>query len=130
MKYDLAFPRKIVLVLLAIGLVAVYPLYTLGDRGVTTGFVAGGLISFMNVLAGYFSIEYAFDKPNTTFLKIILGGMGIRLLAIAAIFFLLIKVFDFHALSLTASLFFFYFLFVIFEILFVNKKLALKKSPS
>ena len=130
MKFDIAFPKKIVLVLLLIGVLAVYPLYKVSDREVTVGFVTGGLISFINVLVGFFSIEYAFDKSNATFLKVILGGMGIRLLAIAALVFILIKVFDFHVFSLTASLFFFYFLFVIFEIVYVNKKLTLKKNPS
>ncbi len=130
MNFDLAFPKKIVSVFLLIGLLAVYPLYEIGDREITVGFITGGLIGFLNVLAGYFSIEYAFEKSNVTFLKVILGGMGIRLIAIAALVLVLIKVFDFHITSLTASLFFFYFLFVILEILFVNKKLTLKKNLS
>ncbi|MEK6569806.1 MAG: ATP synthase subunit I [Bacteroidota bacterium] len=128
MKFDLAFPRKIVVLLFFIGLLSVYPLYRIGDGEVTAGFIAGGLIGFLNVLAGYFSIEYAFDKSNVTFLKVILGGMGVRLFLIAAAVVILIKVFHFHLYSLTVSLFFFYFLFVILEILFVNKKLSVKKN--
>lgn len=130
MKLDLEFPKKITTILLLIGLLSVYPLYRVGDAGITAGFIAGALISFLNALAGYFSIEYAFDRPNVTFLKVILGGMGIRLLLIGAAVILFIKVFHFHLYSLTASLFFFYFLFMILEILFVNKKLSVKKKVS
>ena len=130
MKLDFSFPRKIVLVLLLIGLLSVYPLYKVGDSEITIGFIAGCLISFLNVLFGYFSIEYAFDKPHPTFLKVILGGMGVRLFFIAALVIFLIKVLHFHLYSLTASLFFSYFLFVTLEILFVNKKLSQKKNLS
>ncbi len=130
MKLHPTFPMRIGLVLLIAALLSIYPLYRLGDREVTAGFIAGALISFLNVLGGYISIEYAFEKPSVTFLKVILGGMGIRLLLIAAVVVVLIKFFHFHVYSLTASLFFFYFLFVILEIMFVNKKTSVKKKLS
>jgi len=128
MKLDLTFPKKIGLLLLVVVLLSIYPLYRLGDREITAGLLAGALISFLNVLGGYLSIEYAFEKSSATFLKVILGGMGIRLLLIAVVVLALIKVFHFHVYSLTASLFFFYLLFMILEIRFVNRKISVKKK--
>lgn len=125
-KFDMRFPKQIVLATLAVGLLASYPMYVWADREIVVGVVTGGIISLINVLIGYISVEFAFNKSNATFLKVVLGGMGIRLSLIAVTLILLIKVFDIHLYSLISSMFFFYFLYIIFEIVFVNKKIALK----
>ena len=130
MKFDLTLPKRIILLVLLIAVLAAYPLLKAGDRDITVGFITGCLISLVSVTVGYLLIEYGIEKPNATFLKIILGGMVARLILIPAVVVVLIRVFRFHLISLTASLFFSYFLFLIVEILFLNKKLALKKVHS
>jgi F0F1-type ATP synthase assembly protein I len=130
MRFDPTLPKRIVLLVLLIGVLAAYPLFKVGDREITVGFITGCLISLVNATAGYLLIEYGIEKPNATFLRIILGGMVARLILTPAVVVVLIRVFGFHLLSLTASLFFSYFLFLVVEILFLNKKLALKKIHS
>lgn len=130
MKFDPTLPKRIILLVLLIGVLAAYPLYKAGDRQVTAGFITGCLISLVNVTAGYLLIEYGIEKPNATFLKIILGGMVARLIVTPALVVVLVRVFGFHLVSLTISLFLSYFLFLVFEILFLNKRLALKKIHS
>ena len=130
MKFDLVLPKRILFTVVLIGVLSVYPLYKVGDREITVGCITGFLIGLVNVAAGYLLIEYGIEKPNATFLKLILGGMVARLIVTPAVVVVLIRVFGFHLLSLTGSLFFFYFLFLIFEILFLNKKLSLKKIQS
>ena len=130
MKFDATLPKRIILLVLLIGILAAYPLFKAGDREITVGFITGCLISLVSVTVGYLLIEYGIEKPNATFLKIILGGMAARLILIPVVVVVLIRVFQFHLVSLTASLFLSYFLFLIFEILFLNKKLALKKVHS
>ena len=130
MKFDPTLPKRIILLVLLIAVLAAYPLFKAGDREITVGFITGCLISLVSVTAGYLLIEYGIEKSNATFLKIILGGMVARLILIPTVVVVLIRVFRFHLISLTASLFFSYFLFLIFEILFLNKKLALKKAHS
>jgi F0F1-type ATP synthase assembly protein I len=130
MKLDPTLPKRIALLVLLIGVLAAYPLHKTGNRDIAVGFITGCLISLVSVTAGYLLIEYAIDKPNATFLKIILGGMAGRLILIPVVVVVLVRVFEFHVLSLTVSLFFSYFLFLIVEILFLNKKLALKKLHS
>ena len=130
MKFDATLPKRIILLVLLIGILAAYPLFKAGDREITVGFITGCLISLVSVTVGYLLIEYGIEKPNATFLKIILGGMAARLILIPAVVVVLIRVFGFHLVSLTASLFLSYFLFLIVEILFLNKKLALKKVHS
>jgi len=128
MKYDLKFPKQILFTVLIVGVLSAYPLAVYADKQMMYGIIAGCVISVMNILAGYLSIEYAFDRSNTTFLKVILGGMGIRLLAVAAILVILLKVFQVHTYGLVFSFFFFYIVFAILEILFLNKKISLKKT--
>jgi F0F1-type ATP synthase assembly protein I len=127
MKFDATLPKRIILLVLLIGVLAAYPLFKAGDREITVGFITGCLISLVSVTVGYLLIEYGIEKPNATFLKIILGGMVVRLILIPVVVVVLIRIFQFHLVSLTASLFLSYFLFLIVEILFLNKKLALKK---
>ncbi|MGA9364638.1 MAG: hypothetical protein WBW16_09750 [Bacteroidota bacterium] len=130
MKFDATLPKRIILLVLLIGVLAAYPLFKAGDPEITVGFITGCLISLVSVTVGYLLIEYGIEKSNATFLKIILGGMLARLILIPVVVVVLIRVFRFHLISLTASLFFSYFLFLIVEILFLNKKLALKKVHS
>jgi hypothetical protein len=130
MKFDPTLPKRILLLVLLIAVLAAYPLFKAGDREITVGFITGCLISLVSVTAGYLLIEYGIEKPNATFLKIILGGMVARLILIPTVVVVLIRVFGLHLISLTASLLFFYFLFLMLEILFLNKKLALKKVHS
>ncbi len=129
MKFDMKFPRQILLTTLGVAILASYPMYLWADREVVIGVVAGGLISLVNVLIGYISVEFAFNKSNATFLKVVLGGMGIRLASVAAIIVFLIKVFSIHLYSMISSMLCFYFLYIAFEILFINKKIALKNHP-
>ncbi len=127
MKVDWSFPKRVLLTLAVITLFGAYPLITYGTPEVIAGVAAGCIISILNVLLGYFSIEYAYDKPNNTFMKAVLGGMGIRLVASLTAVLVLIEVFDFHILSLVSSLLIFYFIFMLYEIMFYNKKLSLRK---
>ncbi len=128
MKFDLTLPKRIGSLVFFIGALSVYPLYKVGDHEITVGFIAGCFIGLLNVGTGYLLIEYGFDKPNVTFLKLILGGMVARLLITPALVVVLIRVFQLHLVSLTASLFCFYFLFLVLEIMFLNKRLSLKKT--
>ena len=128
MSVNLLFPKQVLLATVITALLAAYPLSVYGSDEIVSGIVAGGLLSLMNVLVAYFSILYAFEKPNPTFVKVILGGMILRMAIIGAVVIVLLKWFQFHLPSLIGSLFFYYFLFMVFEIIFINKKLKLKKN--
>ncbi len=126
-KIDWSFPKRILLTLGIITVLGIYPLVEYGTPEVRAGIIIGCIISVLNVLLGYISIEYAFDKSNNTFMKAVLGGMGIRLVASLTAVLVLIEVFDFHIVSLVSSLLVFYFVFMLYEIMFYNKKLSLRK---
>lgn len=122
MKFIQTFPGQVVGGLLLSATLAAYPLATFASREVIVATFAGAVLSTANVVAGYLTIEFSFNKSHTTFLKAILGGMALRMIVMLAIFFVLIRVFDFHAFALSVSLLGFYVLFMVLEVLFIQKK--------
>ena len=85
---------------------------------------AGAALSTVNVLLGYLAIRYSFDRSHTTFLKAVLGGMGLRLLLMLGAFTVMIVVFGVQAMPLTASLFGFYAVFMALEIVYMQRRMT------
>ena len=111
-KFDVSFPRQIAVVVLLSALLSAYPLFAFASAEVIRACIAGVTISLANVLAGYAAIEYSIDKSYTVFLKAVLGGMGLRMLAMLGALLMLIEVFHFQAVPLVVSLMGFYVLFL------------------
>ncbi|GJQ21332.1 MAG: hypothetical protein HBSIN02_16870 [Bacteroidia bacterium] len=98
-----------------------------GDHHVDS-VLAGAIISLSNFLLGFASVEYAFDKSHTTFLKVVLGGMVGRLMLMALVVLALIKLYAFDALSLMLTLLGYYIVNLALEIVFLQKKVSLKNT--
>jgi len=128
MKFDSGFPKQVLITLAASAALAAYPLWKLGSFEIVEAAIMGALISTINVLVGYFAIEYSFTKSYTTLLKAVLGGMGLRMAFILVALLLLIKVFGFHTAALVTSLLGFYVIFLILEVIFIQKKLVQKNQ--
>jgi hypothetical protein len=126
-KVDWGFLKLVGLVFLGVAVVVVVPLSVYTDRELVRSVVAGGMASLFHLLLGYLFVEYGFDKSNTTFLKVILGGTLLRLFLLVGIVLLLIRVFQFQAMSLMVSLLLFYVLNLFLEIHLLQKKVALKR---
>ncbi|MCX7984908.1 MAG: hypothetical protein N3A63_08415 [Bacteroidetes bacterium] len=124
---DWKFVRWVVLCFTAAGILTYYPISEFATPHIVRSILAGGCMSFFNILLGYVAIEVGFEKSHTVFLKIILGSMIVRLLLMWGILLLLIKQFGFHAASLMLSLLFFYVMTLVLEILYLQKRIAVKK---
>jgi hypothetical protein len=86
----------------------------------------GGLLALGNVLLGYLTVEYAFEKSYTAFLKAVLGGMGVRMLALLGALLALVTLFHVHPMALTVSLAVYYGVFLVLEILYIQQKALAK----
>ncbi len=126
MKVDWGFLKLVALVFMGVAIFVVVPLSIYTSRELVRSVVAGGLASLFHLLLGYVFIEYGFDKSNTTFLKVILGGTLARMFLLVGIVLLLVRVYQFQTASLMASLLMFYVLNLLLEIHFLQKKVALK----
>jgi hypothetical protein len=86
------------------------------------------IISFVNVLLGYLSVEWSYRKPNITFLKIVLGGIGARLFLMLALVLIMIRYLRFDAFALTIALLFFYIINMGLEIYLLEHKITVKNQ--
>ncbi|MBZ0201911.1 MAG: hypothetical protein IT281_04730 [Ignavibacteria bacterium] len=107
--------------------IAYYPVSVYAERSQINSFIPGYLISLVNALIGYKLSLIAFNKSVKSFMVIVFGGMGIRLLIVVITLLILIQFTTLDPISLAASVFFFYTLFVCIEIFFLHK-LSSKKG--
>jgi hypothetical protein len=123
MGIDRTFVKHGLLAIALIGAAGAYPLLVSASRDIIIAVLIGFGMSVVNAVAGVLTVEFAFGKPQATFLKAVLGGMGIRMAALLGLLYLLIAVFRVHVVGLTATLLGFYALFLVLEILSIQRKI-------
>lgn len=128
MKVDLTFPKWMAWTVLVVGLLAAYPLARFASPEILAAVVAGAVISVGNSLAGFFAVEYAYHRSYTTFLKVVLGGMGLRLAAMLGLMVMLIFVVHMPAVALTVGILILYLPFLMLEVLYLQRKLIVGKQ--
>jgi hypothetical protein len=126
-KIDLVFLRLVLYCTLGVIGLVIVPLALFSDPEIVRSVVASGLASLFHLLVGYVLIEFGFDKSNTVFLKIILGGTLVRMIVLVGIVFILIRFYQFHTMSLMISFLAYYVLNLVLEIHLLQKKVALKR---
>ena len=127
MKIDWAFLRLVAYCVLGVVVLVALPLSMYSNKEILQSVVVSGVVSLLHLLLGYVCIEFGFEKSNTTFLKIILGGTFVRMVLLVGIVFTLIRVYQFHATSLMISFLLFFVLNLALEIHLLQKKVALKR---
>ena len=96
-------------------------MYSTDLRQYTLPVILGWVISFLNAVIGSVVIYRAFQSSGKGFFNIVLMSMIVRMFAIVITLFLLIYFLKIEKFSMAISMFFFYFLFLIFEINFLNR---------
>ena len=124
------FLKQVGVVLLFFGGGGGYLVYRYWGPEMVLAAAVGCAISSLNVLVGCGSAVWSLDKPQPVFLKAILGGMTLRMMAIGAILFALLKFTDLSARGLTLSLFFFYVVYQILEVRFLVRHNTAGPVPS
>jgi hypothetical protein len=127
MKIDWSFLRLVVLCFAGAAVLTYYPISEFATAEVLRAMIAGGVMSFINLLLGYAAIEISYERSHTTFLKYVLGGMVVRLMLMWGVLLLLIWVYNFHSASLMLSLLFFYVMNLVLEIFYLQKRVSSKK---
>lgn len=106
---------------LIVTMLAFYPVYMYANRLQINSFFPGYLISLVNALIGYKLSLMAFNRSVKSFMVIVFGGMGLRLIIVVITLLILIQFTSLDSISLAGSVFFFYTLFVSIEIYFLHK---------
>jgi hypothetical protein len=129
-KRTLAFPLQILFVLIAGAAVAAIPIAAYGSPEITVAAATGALISAINALLGYIAIVYAMKGSYSTFLRVVLGGMVVRLGFMLGSLALCIGVFHFHAVALLVAVLVFYAAYLILEILYIQRHMIFENRNS
>ena len=127
MKIDWSFLKLVFLCFAVTAVLTYYPISEFATADVLRSIIAGGLMSFINLLLGYAAIEMSYERSHTTFLKYVLGGMVARLMLMWGVLLLLIGYYHFHSASLMLSLLFFYIMNLVLEIFYLQKRISSKK---
>ena len=124
------FIKQLIIAGLIAIVIASYPVYAYANKIQTYSIIAGYIIGVINALAGFKLNEIAFKKPVKMFMVIVFGGMGIRMMFIAISIVILLYIAKFDEVTLVASVFFFYILFIALEINYLHKKQLLNKKTA
>ncbi len=123
-KIESRFPIQVLLTLLAVFAVAIYPLMKVGSPEIMIAVFVGALISTLNVLVGFVAIERSLGRSHEAFLKAVLGGMGVRMLAMLGMLVLLMKVAGLHVVALVVSVLSFHIMFLVLELMYIQRKVS------
>ena len=127
MKIDWSFLRLVIFCFACAALLTYFPISEFATSEIIHGIIAGGVMSFINLLLGYVAIEISYERSHTTFLKFVLGGMVLRLMFMWGTLLVLIGFYHFHSASLMLSLLFFYIMNLVLEIFYLQKRVSSKK---
>lgn len=130
MRVDKRFPVQVA-VTFVVGLVVGFGLMKLmraESAEVIYAVIVGAVLSTANVMAGFLAIEYTLDKSYNTFLKAVLGGMGIRMAVMLGVLVLLIKFAGLHMVALVVSVLSFYVVYLVLEIFYIQKRVTHKQQ--
>jgi len=109
-------------------LCAAYPMIRYASDEVLLAAATGAVLSTVNVLAGFLAIQLTFNRSYTTFLKAVLGGMGVRMAGMLGMLLVLILVAHMHAVALTVSVIGYSLIYLVLEIVFLQKMVQVKNQ--
>ncbi len=120
--------RTVLIVVVVFGLISVLVVGGNADSYFAASYFLGALLGVVNGAVGFVTIELFIDKETLAFLQGVFLGMGIRLVLLLGVFVFLLEVVRVEVAGLVSGLFVFYFTMTTIEIIFLNKRIALKKA--
>lgn len=119
-----SYIKNVIVASIVVAIMSGYPIIVYLNVNQFYSICAGFVISLLNAIIGNFMNEMAFNKSVKSFMILVFGGMGIRLLIMGILLLLFIYYGSFNSVYLVSSLFFFYVLFVSMEIWYLHKRKA------
>lgn len=119
---DSGFTKGIIAASLIVIVVCIYPISVYASQVQVYSFVCGYIIALLNALAGNRLNTLALSKPGKSFMVIVFGSMGLRMMFIVIFLVILIYFAKLDDFALVGSVFFFYIIFVSIEIFYLHKQ--------
>ncbi len=121
-KSEHSFIKNVLIASFIILLAASYPVKVYLSQVQIISIVCGYLISLLNAFLGYKLNEMGINKPVKSFMVLVFGGMGLRILILAILLLVLLRIAGLDEISLVGSAFFFYIVFMTLEVLYFHKR--------
>ncbi len=122
------FGLQVAVTFVVTALIAAWPLMRFAPADVIIAVVTGAVLSTANVLVGFLAIQMTFRGSYTRFLKVVLGGMGIRMAVMLGMLLVLILVAHMHAVALTVALVGYSMIYLILEIFALQTMMEVKNQ--
>jgi hypothetical protein len=98
------------------------------DDEIANSVLASGILCMFHLVVGFIILEAAFEKSPTSFLKRVLGGMGLRLSVMLIVLFFLIGMDSVDDTWLLLGLLGWYAIALGFEIMALQRKVASRQQ--
>jgi len=106
--------------------VSLFPIFKIHDPEVTRSLILAPLVMGVNFAAGMFLIKKGFSASHATFMKVVFGGMGVRLLVLGAIIAAVIAHEKLNFMAFLIALLGYYIVFMFLEIWYVHSRLSVE----
>ncbi len=120
------FPRQILLVVVVACISGAYPMLTKSAWETNVALITGMALSTLNAIVGYLALQYSIGKSDSTFMKFVMGGMGIRMAGLLGLLVLCIVVLRIQVIPLMVSAMGFYLVYLVLEILYIHLNVRAK----
>jgi hypothetical protein len=121
-KSEHSFFKNVLIASLLILLAASYPVKVYLSQVQIISIICGYFISLLNAFLGYKLNVMGINKPVKSFMVLVFGGMGLRILVLAILLLVLLRIAGLDEVSLVGSAFFFYIVFMALEVLYFHKR--------
>lgn len=128
MRSEPSFIRNVLIASLISMVLASYPAVVYLTKTQIYSVITGYFISLINALIGYKMNEAAFNKSVKSFMVLVFGGMGLRILIVGIMLLMILYFTGLDSISMISSVFFFYVVFISIEVMYLHKK-QLKIKP-
>lgn len=126
MSIDWTFPRRVLLTLVLVAVMAGAPFLRWGTPAMLQAAAAGAALSTVNVLIGYLTIERNIHRSHTSFMKAVIVGMGLRMAGMLGAMVIALMVLKFHTVAFTTTLLGLYALFLALEVHYLHTRVEAK----
>ncbi len=101
-------------------ILAGYSLVAASNKIIFKSILIGDFLAFLNFVLGLMFVTWGINRPNKEFLASLFGGLLIRLSLLLILLTSTLIFLEINEISFIFSLLFFYFFYVIIEIIYLN----------
>ena len=101
-------------------ILAGYTLFAASNKIIFKSILFGDFLAFLNFILGSMFVSWGLNRPNKEFLASLFGGLLIRLSLLLILLTSTLIFLEINEISFIFSILFFYFFYVIIEIIYLN----------